>query len=167
MSTKVCARTHFRFRAGHENITDLRLGGVPILPILPILPHFFMQVKEYQAQHDYKSDPHSESFKRCKYLLQQLTAQSNGDVTCLHIISHPTLPTYCNIGAKLSPRTSSTFLIHRNVSPSTASSSSSCSSLINGNISGSNVNHSSPSCSVKLRSHRTAVSLTVGSSERV
>lgn len=164
MSTKVCSRTHLRFPAGHGKITDLRLAAYPFCPSYP---YFFMRVKEFQAQHDKKSDHHSESFKRCKYLLRQLTAQSNGDVTRLPIISHPTLPTYCNIGAKRSPRTSSTFLIHRNVSPSTASSSSSCSSLINGNISGNNANHSSPSRSVKLSSHRTAVSLTVGSSERV
>ena len=145
-------------------IKKLQIFDWAACPFCLSYPYFFMQVKEFQAQHDYMSDHHSESFKRRKHLLRQLTAQSNGDVTCLHIISHPT---YCNIGAKRSPRTSSTFLIHRNVSPSTASSSSSCSSLINGNISGNNANHSSPSRSVKLSSHRTATSLTVGSSERV
>lgn len=99
----------------------LQIFDWAVYQLCPSYPYFLMQVKEFQALHDYNSDHHSESFKRCKYLLRQLTAQSNGDVTCLHIISHPTLPTYCNIGAKRSPRTSSTFLIHRNVSPSTAS----------------------------------------------
>lgn len=98
--------------------------------------------------------------------MRQLTAQKPC-AKCLHNLHHSTLFTYCNIGAKRSPRTSSTFLIHCKVSFSTASSSSSCNSLINGSISGRSASHSSPSRSVKLSSHRTAASLTLGSSDRM
>lgn len=71
------------------------------------------------------------------------------------------------MGVKLSPSTSSIFLIHPSVSRSTVSSSSSCNSLINGNISGNNASHSSPSRFVRLRWHCTAAKRTAGISDRV
>ena len=58
-------------------------------------------------------------------------------------------------------------LIHFCVSRSTTSSSSSCSSLINGSISGKRPNHSSPSLSVRLCSHLTAASRVWTSSDLI
>lgn len=49
-------------------IADLRLSAAN--PVCPSYIYFFMKAKDLQAQHDYKSDHHSESFKRCKYLLR-------------------------------------------------------------------------------------------------
>ena len=74
---------------------------------------------------------------------------------------------YNSIESKLSPSMPSIWRIHLPTSRSTRSSSSSCSSLMKGSISGSRLSHSSPSLPVRLISHCTAASLTAASSERI
>ncbi len=77
------------------------------------------------------------------------------------------VPNYCSIGATLSPRILSIFLIHWWVACSTISSSSSCNSLMKGSISGRCASHSSPSRSVKLCSQKTAANRVAALSDRI